>query len=96
MHHTLQDLYKEMVAMKTDLEEHLNNNDLSPHVKQLAEEELLDLIATIEKIESGGYGFCEETGYPIPGELLLFQPTVRSLSEVKTLMKFFRKPVFPL
>lgn len=95
MSHSLHDLYDEIVAMKVDLEEHLNNYNLSPQVKQMAEEELLDLIATIEKIETGHYGVCEETGHPIPIELLMFQPTVRSLSEIKTVLKFLKKPVFP-
>lgn len=95
MSQSLHDLYNEIVAMKIDLEEHLNNHELSPQVKQMAEEELSDLIATIEKIETGHYGVCEETGHPIPVEFLTFQPTVRSLSEMKTLLEYLKKPVFP-
>ena len=90
------DLYNEIVAMKNDLEEHLKNNDLSPQVKQLAEEELADLNMTLEKIRNGYYGVCEETGQPIPVELLFFQPTARTFREFNKILKFFKKPVFPI
>lgn len=91
----LYSLYEELLAMKEDLEERLYNQQLSPYVKQMAEEELLDIIATIKKIEDGDFGVCEETGSTIPLELLTFQPNVRSISEVNSILKYFKKPVFP-
>lgn len=91
----LYSLYEELLAMKEDLEERLYNQPLSPYVKQMAEEELLDIIATIKKIEDGEFGVCEETGSTIPLELLTFQPNVRSISEVNSILKYFKKPVFP-
>ncbi len=96
MDHLFQNLYHEIVEMKNDLEERLQKNHLSPLVKKMAEEELSDLETALRKMESGSFGYCEETGNPIPAELLVFQPTVRSISEVKTLLKYFKKPVFPL
>lgn len=91
LHH----IYFELLAMKEDLEERLMSQPLSPYVKQMAEEELIDLMATIKKIEDGEFGVCEETGNEIPPELLSFQPNVRSISEVNSLLKYFKKPVFP-
>ena len=58
----LNSLYHELLAMKEDLEERLLNQQLSPYVKQMAEEELHDIVATIKKIEDGEFGVCEETG----------------------------------
>ena len=89
-------IYKELIAMREDLQERLNSQDLSPYVQQLAEEELRDLNKTVEKIESGGFGVCEETGQPLPIELLTFQPNVHSFSELNSLMKYLKKPVFPI
>lgn len=91
----LNSLYQELLAMKEDLEERLLNQQLSPYVKQMAEEELHDIVATIKKIEDGEFGVCEETGTSIPLELLSFQPNVRSISEVNSILKYFKKPVFP-
>ncbi|MCU9612179.1 hypothetical protein OEV98_01220 [Caldibacillus lycopersici] len=96
MDQTFNDLYVEIVAMKKDLEEHLEKNQLSAHVKQLAKEELSDINNTLEKWNNGYYGICEETGNQLPVELLSFQPTVRSFREVNHLMKYLKKPVFPL
>jgi len=89
------DLYNEIVMLVEDLENFLKNRSLSTHVKQLAEKELDDLLLTLEKMEQGSYGICEETGKPIPFELLYFQPTIRSFHDVEVVNHYFRKPVYP-
>ena len=88
--------YHELVAMKEDLEERLKSQNLSPYVRQMAEAELADIITTIEKLEAGEFGVCEDTGSVIPIELLQFQPNVRSIKDLNSLLKFLRKPVFPI
>lgn len=93
---TFNELYFDLIAMKEDLEHHLATKNLSSYVKQLTEEELLDINSTLGKLESGFYGICEETGELLPEDLLKFQPTVRSITEVKSILQFFKKPVIPI
>lgn len=90
------DLYEEIMAMKKDLEEHLKNKGLSEQVKQFSQAELIDLKDALTKLENGSFGLCEDTGIPIPEDLLIFQPTTRSINELKNIMKYLRKPVVPI
>ncbi len=44
---------------------------------------ITNIDAALKRIESGDYGFCEETGEPIGLQRLLFRPTAKLSIEAK-------------
>lgn len=88
-------LYEELLAVKEDIEDHLENKAQSPPVKKLAEAELKDVERMIKKWEKGRFDVCEDTGKSLPEEILLFQP-VASFREAKRLSAYLKKPVYPI
>lgn len=96
MNHSMDHVYNIMISMKNDLMKKLSNNNLSPSVKQWTEQELEDIEIALKKWEEGTFGLCEETGEPIPYDLLIAVPTARTIYDQELMLKYFRKPLTSL
>ncbi|WP_449619317.1 hypothetical protein [Robertmurraya sp. Marseille-Q9965] len=87
-------LYSELRTMKKELQTSLENNNCSPLVRPLIEEELKDVEKTMEKLENGNFGLCETSGEIIPTDYLAIVPTIQSLDDVDEITKYYCKPIF--
>lgn len=87
-------LYSELRTMKKELLNSLENNNCSPLVRSLIEEELKDVEKTMEKLENGSFGLCEISGELIPTDYLSVVPTIQSMNDVDEISKYYCKPIF--
>ncbi|MBY0120771.1 hypothetical protein [Bacillus sp. S/N-304-OC-R1] len=87
-------LYSELRKTRMELIERLNDDDASPLIKPIIQEELSDVEDTLNKIELGLFGRCEISGELIPEELLTMVPTIKSLDDYQKIDGYFRKGIF--
>ncbi|MCY8229072.1 TraR/DksA family transcriptional regulator [Bacillus spizizenii] len=71
---------------------HKQKATLIYHIK----EELQDVLLALSKIENGTFGYCEETGAPIPLSKLAVLPTARKEKPLSELMPEYEKKTLPL
>jgi RNA polymerase-binding transcription factor DksA len=84
-------LYTELRKTKQELQERLNSHvTIEPFIK----EEIQDIEIAMNKILTGSYGRCEQSGELIPKEILDLIPTIKSLKDMESIGHFFRKPIY--
>ncbi|MDF1506659.1 hypothetical protein PZE06_00540 [Robertmurraya sp. DFI.2.37] len=86
-----QRLYSELRIIRHELLASLNKDS---SIKPIIEDELRDIEETIRKMESGTFGFCENSGELIPADYLTIVPTIKSIDDVNEISKFYCKPLY--
>ncbi len=106
MNDQLTAIYTELLLMKEELQSrlfeyscfqvstspqaainHKQKATLIYHIK----EELQDVLLALSKIENGTFGYCEETGAPIPLSKLAVLPTARTANDFLYSVQFEKK-----
>lgn len=106
MNDQLTAIYTELLLMKEELQSrlfeyscfqvstspqaainHKQKATLIYHIK----EELQDVLLALSKIENGTFGYCEETGAPIPLAKLAVLPTARTANDFLYSVQFEKK-----
>lgn len=87
-------LYSELRKTKEELLDKLVTNEVSAFVKPYIIEEINDIETAINKIKTGTFGMCEISGELIPGEILELIPTIKTIQEIKSMDKYYRKPMY--
>lgn len=85
------DLLQELITIRTELEQSLQEKSSSPLISQYKKEELNDINETIEKIQSGNFGFCEFSGEIMPYSILQMIPTLKSFKDLDEIQKYYCK-----
>lgn len=94
MDHKAEPLYSELRKTRMELLERLEDDKSSSLIKPIIKAELLDVEDTLNKIELGLFGKCENSGELIPEELLTMVPTIKSLDDYEKIDRYFRKGIF--
>ncbi|MEC2220772.1 sporulation-related RNA polymerase-binding protein YlyA [Bacillus subtilis] len=106
MNDQLTAIYTELLLMKEELQSRLfeyscfqvsTSPQAAINQKQKAtliyhiKEELQDVLLALSKIENGTFGYCEETGAPIPLAKLAVLPTARTANDFLYSVQFEKK-----
>ncbi|MDQ0215053.1 RNA polymerase-binding transcription factor DksA [Oikeobacillus pervagus] len=71
IYNQLQEMYEELSDVTSNREE----------IQVYIDQEKLDIKRALQKIKNGHYGFCENSGQPIPYEWVEQLPTIQTLDD---------------
>jgi hypothetical protein len=94
MEHQLYEIYSELRKTKKELEEKYRRKDVNPLIKEFIQDEIDDIEHALNKMESGEFGKCEFSGELIPFHYLAVIPTLRSIQDVKSIERFYKKTIY--
>jgi DnaK suppressor protein len=76
---------------EADQAQHEEESDIALHLAERETKLLTKIHAALERIRTGEFGYCLETGEPIGIPRLLLRPTAEYCAEVKTKMEVREK-----
>ncbi|MCM3214821.1 hypothetical protein [Niallia taxi] len=83
-------LYTELRMTQIELEATLRVKR-SSKINHYIEAELLDVEASMRRLENGQFGTCEISGELIPAEILELVPTIKSKKDLEYMQSYYRK-----
>jgi RNA polymerase-binding transcription factor DksA len=86
-------LFWELRKTQLEILRSLRNKQKNDWIVTVLEEELADITTAIQKLEEGNFGQCENSGEPIPENLLKIMPTIKTSRDTEIFEHFYRKPI---
>jgi RNA polymerase-binding transcription factor DksA len=85
-------LYEELRDQELEMRGKLDKNLIDEKIRAIVEDELKDIVDTLNKLECGEYGICEMSGELIPFDLLSAIPTAKFMDDFEAVKGYYRKP----
>jgi RNA polymerase-binding transcription factor DksA len=86
-------LFLELRQTQEEIVTSLKNKPKDEWISSILKEELADITAAIEKIETGKFGHCESSGELFPDHVLKNMPTIKSVKDAENIEHYYRKPI---